>query len=120
MTIIIFLFSSIRRHTSCALVTGVQTCSLPIFYQNLTYDDLKAVSIVEATPELAERTILVNGVAKTYAMTGWRLGWMVGPADAIAGRSEERRVGKACVSTCRSRWSPEHYKKHYTTHALCA
>jgi aspartate aminotransferase len=53
-------------------------------YQNLTYDGVRAVSIVEATPELADRTILVNGVAKTYAMTGWRLGWMVGPADAIA------------------------------------
>jgi aspartate aminotransferase len=53
-------------------------------YQNLTYDDVRAVSIVDATPELADRTILVNGVAKTYAMTGWRLGWMVGPADAIA------------------------------------
>ncbi len=53
-------------------------------YQNLTYDNVRAVSIVEATPTLADRTILVNGVAKTYAMTGWRLGWMVGPADAIA------------------------------------
>ena len=54
-------------------------------YQNLTYDRIRAVSIVEATPALADRTILVNGVAKTYAMTGWRLGWMIGPADAIAG-----------------------------------
>ena len=53
-------------------------------YQNLTYDGVRAVSIVEATPALADRTILVNGVAKTYAMTGWRLGWMVGPTDAIA------------------------------------
>lgn len=53
-------------------------------YQNLTYDGVRAVSIVEAVPELADRTLLVNGVAKTYAMTGWRLGWMVGPADAIA------------------------------------
>lgn len=53
-------------------------------YQNLVYDGMKAVSIVEAVPELADRTILVNGVAKTYAMTGWRVGWMVGPADAIA------------------------------------
>ena len=42
-----------------------------------------ATSIVEAVPELADRTILVNGVAKSYAMTGWRLGWMVGPLDAI-------------------------------------
>jgi aspartate aminotransferase len=54
-------------------------------YQNLTYDGVKAVSIVEAVPSLADRTILVNGVAKTYAMTGWRVGWMVGPADAIKG-----------------------------------
>ncbi|MDF2044860.1 pyridoxal phosphate-dependent aminotransferase, partial [Microbacterium sp. Kw_RZR3] len=52
-------------------------------YQNLTYEGVKAVSIVEAVPELAEQTILVNGVAKTYAMTGWRVGWMVGPADAM-------------------------------------
>ncbi|MBX3310780.1 MAG: pyridoxal phosphate-dependent aminotransferase [Cryobacterium sp.] len=54
-------------------------------YQNLVYDGVKAVSIVEAVPELAEQALLVNGVAKSYAMTGWRLGWMVGPADAIKG-----------------------------------
>ena len=53
-------------------------------YQNLVYDGIRAVSIVEAVPALADRTILVNGVAKTYAMTGWRVGWMVGPTDAIA------------------------------------
>ncbi len=63
-------------------------------YQNLTYAGLdtgvgapapRAVSIVEAVPGLAEQAILVNGVAKTYAMTGWRLGWMVGPADVMKG-----------------------------------
>jgi len=52
-------------------------------YQNLTYDGMRAVSIVEAVPEVAGQTILVNGVAKTYAMTGWRVGWMIGPVDAI-------------------------------------
>ncbi|MEZ7975707.1 MAG: pyridoxal phosphate-dependent aminotransferase, partial [Pontimonas sp.] len=54
-------------------------------YQNLVYDmgvD-HALSIAEAVPGLKDKCILVNGVAKTYAMTGWRLGWMVGPADAI-------------------------------------
>ena len=56
-------------------------------YQNLTYDGVRAVSIVEAVPALQDRTILVNGVAKTYAMTGWRLGWMVAPADIIKGAS---------------------------------
>jgi len=57
-------------------------------YQNLIYDDMSegshAISIVEAVPELANQVILVNGVAKTYAMTGWRLGWMVGPPNAIS------------------------------------
>lgn len=52
-------------------------------YQNLVYEGVRAVSIVEAVPDAASQTILVNGVAKTYAMTGWRVGWMVGPADAI-------------------------------------
>lgn len=56
-------------------------------YQNLTYDGVRAVSIVEAVPALQDRAILVNGVAKTYAMTGWRLGWMVGPADIVKGAS---------------------------------
>jgi len=54
-------------------------------YQNLTYDGVRAMSIAEAVPALQDRTILVNGVAKTYAMTGWRLGWMLGPADIIKG-----------------------------------
>ena len=54
-------------------------------YQNLVYDEgvEHAVSIAEAAPAVQNRCILVNGVAKTYAMTGWRLGWMVGPLDAI-------------------------------------
>lgn len=56
-------------------------------YQNLVYDGGKAVSIVEAVPALQERAILVNGVAKTYAMTGWRIGWMVAPADIMKGAS---------------------------------
>jgi aspartate aminotransferase len=56
-------------------------------YQNLVYDGQRAVSITESVPALADRTILVNGVAKTYAMTGWRLGWMIGPADAIKAAS---------------------------------
>ncbi|MGJ0204322.1 pyridoxal phosphate-dependent aminotransferase [Leucobacter sp. gxy201] len=54
-------------------------------YQNLVYNGGRALSIVEAAPALQDRAILVNGVAKTYAMTGWRLGWMVGPADIIKG-----------------------------------
>ena len=52
-------------------------------YQNLVYDGLKAYSITEVVPEMIDKTIMVNGVAKSYAMTGWRLGWMTGPADAM-------------------------------------
>ncbi|GAB3134436.1 pyridoxal phosphate-dependent aminotransferase [Marisediminicola antarctica] len=65
-----------------ALKHGIWVISDEI-YQNLVYDGIRAVSIVEAVPALADTTILVNGVAKTYAMTGWRLGWMVGPVDAV-------------------------------------
>lgn len=69
-----------------ALQHGIWIISDEI-YQALTYDGVRAVSIVEAVPELAEQTILVNGVAKTYAMTGWRVGWMVSPADVTAAAS---------------------------------
>lgn len=67
-----------------ALEHGIWVMSDEI-YQNLVYGGIRALSIVEAVPELADQTILVNGVAKSYAMTGWRLGWMVGPAVAIKG-----------------------------------
>jgi len=52
-------------------------------YQNVIYDGKKAYSITEVVPEMKELTIMVNGVAKSYAMTGWRLGWMAGPVDAM-------------------------------------
>jgi aspartate aminotransferase len=65
-----------------ALAHGIWVITDEI-YQNLTYDGVRAISIVEAVPALADTTILVNGVAKTYAMTGWRVGWMVGPLDAM-------------------------------------
>ena len=52
-------------------------------YEHLLYDGAVAPSICVAVPELADRTIIINGVAKTYAMTGWRVGWMIGPKDVI-------------------------------------
>mgnify|MGYP000087109264 CR=1 FL=1 len=52
-------------------------------YEHLLYDGAKAPSICVAVPELSDRTIIINGVAKTYAMTGWRVGWMIGPKDVI-------------------------------------
>lgn len=52
-------------------------------YEHLTYDEMPFTSIVKAVPELADQTVILNGVAKTYAMTGWRVGWMIGPQDII-------------------------------------
>ncbi|NHU84729.1 pyridoxal phosphate-dependent aminotransferase [Kocuria sp. JC486] len=52
-------------------------------YQHLVYDGLQFTSIAGACPELGENVIVLNGVAKTYAMTGWRVGWMIGPKDVI-------------------------------------
>ncbi len=52
-------------------------------YEHLVYGDAKFSSMPVEVPELAERCVVVNGVAKTYAMTGWRVGWMIGPADVV-------------------------------------
>jgi len=52
-------------------------------YEHLTYDEAVFAPIVGQVPELANTTIVLNGVAKTYAMTGWRVGWMIGPSDVI-------------------------------------
>jgi aspartate/methionine/tyrosine aminotransferase len=52
-------------------------------YEHLLYDEAKAPSIYVVVPELADHTIIINGVAKTYAMTGWRVGWMIGPKDVV-------------------------------------
>ncbi len=50
-------------------------------YEHLTYDGVPFTSIATATPELGDRVVILNGVAKTYAMTGWRVGWMIAPLD---------------------------------------
>ncbi|MCF2530167.1 pyridoxal phosphate-dependent aminotransferase [Yinghuangia soli] len=52
-------------------------------YEHLVYDDAEFVSMPTVVPELLDKTIIVNGVAKTYAMTGWRVGWVIGPKDVI-------------------------------------
>lgn len=54
-------------------------------YQNLVYDGATFHSILDVVPELEDRTILVNGVAKTFAMTGWRVGWLIAPPDIAQG-----------------------------------
>src|SRR3546814_5260597 len=88
----VFFFSSRRRHTRCALVTGVQTCALPISV-NMVFQSY-AVFPHMTVGENVAYGLKVTGVPK--AETAPRV------------RSEERRVGKECVSTCRSRWTPYH------------
>src|SRR3546814_2414913 len=96
-------FSSRRRHTRCALVTGVQTCALPIYALG---DDF----VPETGAEKAKKA------PRQISGAGW-VGSIAGVPDdcesvviILSGgaRSEERRVGKECVSTCRSRWSSYH------------
>src|SRR5215218_78458 len=52
-------------------------------YEHLTYGGVSAPSMPVLVPELADRCVVVNGVAKTYAMTGWRVGWVIGPTDVV-------------------------------------
>ena len=52
-------------------------------YEHLLYDGAQAAHIVQLVPELAEQTVVLNGVAKTYATTGWRVGWLIGPSDVV-------------------------------------
>src|SRR3546814_11221926 len=123
--VIYFFLSSSRRHTWCALVTGVQTCALPIFC---------AVCLAAAADWLAAAATCSAACADCFAATA-----CFSDSDCFAGcdcfaasvcsdgevcfvacvcsdgfdnvsRSEERRVGKECVRTCRSRWSPYHSK----------
>ena len=53
-------------------------------YEHLTYDDHTFTSMPGVVPELMQQCVILNGVAKTYAMTGWRVGWMIAPADVTA------------------------------------
>src|SRR3546814_2417258 len=96
---VVFFFSSRRRHTRCALVTGVQTCALPICGFNFV-DRLIGASHERLQSELARATpdrLLV-------AAQAIREGLSLAEINRISGydlwRSEERRVGKECVSTC--------------------
>src|SRR3546814_3442455 len=104
-----FFVSSRRRHTRCALVTGVQTCALPISVGRAI--DPYAVTIIVAAGIGGVHAggvpaILIVVITKGVAAIARRFGDLVGENGSC--RSEERRVGKECVSTCRSRWSPYH------------
>src|SRR3546814_7825426 len=134
----LFFFSSRRRHTRCALVTGVQTCALPIYDSARSMSALSArVAVIPGRnaigielPNARRETVYLRELLASaeFEAAGNKLGLALGKdigggaiiADLArmphlpvagttgSGRSEERRVGKECVSTCRSRWAPFH------------
>jgi aspartate/methionine/tyrosine aminotransferase len=67
-------------------------------YEHLVYGDAEMTSIATAVPELGDRVVILNGVAKTYAMTGWRVGWMIGPTDVIKAASNLQSHATSNVS----------------------
>src|SRR3546814_9261302 len=106
--VFIFFFSSRRRHTRCALVTGVQTCALPIWL--VDYSDAEKLFLkafnwsgfkIKLSAKLAEHGIEFFDASPAEDEDSLQ------ESDQRE-RSEERRVGKECVSTCRSRWSTYH------------
>ncbi len=70
----------VRAVGEWALERGIWVITDEI-YDHLVYGDAVFTSIVTAVPDLQDRTVILNGVAKTYAMTGWRVGWLVAPGD---------------------------------------
>src|SRR3546814_8995010 len=109
MLSVVFFFSSRRRHTRCALVTGVQTCALPIYgvgAQVLQF--IRADLVAEADTAALLAQIQNCTAAFLCNLLQRRIQLRAAIAAQREQRSEERRVGKECVSTCRSRWSPYH------------
>src|SRR3546814_18769928 len=105
-------FSSRRRHTRCALVTGVQTCALPIYRMtDRSQRETTHISVIDRDGNAVAMTHTLG--SPSGAITDG-LGFMYNGTMSRFSRSEERRVVKECVSTCRSRWSPYHYKKKQT------
>jgi aspartate/methionine/tyrosine aminotransferase len=74
--------AEVRAIGEWALEHGIWVVTDEI-YEHLVYGDAEFSSMPVLVPGLADRCVVVNGVAKTYAMTGWRVGWLIGPADVV-------------------------------------
>src|SRR3546814_1712039 len=135
-----FFSSSIRRRTGCALVTGVQTCALPILpalevfcFPSLNATELRPETALSVEALLSEHTKIVyagvdgvhlpegynglgtrNLIYMLLQLEGYHKAYRARPTRPgthlifIEERSEEHRVGRECVSTCRSRWGRYH------------
>src|SRR3546814_17636238 len=113
MFMFVFFFSSRRRHTRCALVTGVQTRALPICRLSDDREPRRRGGSSDRGCDAGCRagrlhaTAEKDGVLKMLPADGVQ----VAAGASVVLRSEERRVGKECVSTCRSWWAPDHYQQ---------
>src|SRR3546814_16449334 len=110
MCCFVFFFSSRRRHTRCALVTGVQTCALPISFLDAVVA-AAALAIGEEIVAGAEQYLARARIGAGHGRIERLHHAPVTPRELLASadhRSEERRVGKECVSTCSTGWSPDH------------
>src|SRR3546814_5637848 len=101
---VVFFCSSRRRHTICALVTGVQTCALPIYAHHTdnhgkTHPNVGRYFQFHLISRDSKRCEIFSSTRRVVSSS-------CGVRSARMLRSEERRVGKECVSTCRSRWTP--------------
>src|SRR3546814_3239566 len=113
---IIFFFSSRRRHTRCALVTGVQTCALPILngqryghgnpISESSADDWALTALHREVDSETERRFDAVGarIAEPFDQRAEEVALIALDIGVVEQRSDERRVGKECVSQCRSRW----------------
>ncbi|MEU5385478.1 MULTISPECIES: pyridoxal phosphate-dependent aminotransferase [Kitasatospora] len=72
-------------------------------YEHLVYGDATFTSLPALLPELADKCIVVNGVAKTYAMTGWRVGWLIGPKDVVSAAANLQSHATSNVSNVAQR-----------------
>src|SRR3546814_4451064 len=100
-----FFFSSRRRHTRCALVTGVQTCALPIWIIQAMVGHFSVNGAPDGGPTRLGLAMVDIGTG-LYACNAIMMALY--ERQRSGQRSEERRVGKEGVSTCRSRWSTYH------------
>ncbi|GAB2685030.1 pyridoxal phosphate-dependent aminotransferase [Thalassiella azotivora] len=78
----VYPVEQVREIGRWALEHGIWVVTDEI-YEHLVYDGARAASMPVEVPELADTCLVLNGVAKTYAMTGWRVGWMIGPRDVV-------------------------------------
>jgi aspartate aminotransferase len=91
------------REEQQALADVVLECGLGVIsdeiYEHLVYDGARAVGFATVRPGLADRVITISGVSKTYAMTGWRIGWSVGPANVIRAMGNVQSQETSCPSS---------------------